>query len=521
MNTNFSTHEQTVSTRAFIALTIVFLFLACAIARGQSVEVGNRANANDENRDVAAAESFLHGGPGWFSDLLDRENFSFFARTPFFQHYTPRAVPTVSDSIAANTGATVEDPGVHYTPFDLSLVSGSYAAIAGATKIATTTSLADTDTTNATWSGGGTNFDWTTYANWVGAARPDGPSGSAQVHFGQFTGITTTPYNNYAAYSQFYQIDFDSTATASFTLNGNDIKLFTGNYAGGFEAGSFNNSSVTQTVNFASILTESATHFAANSGDLIISSPVYADFNDGTLYATAGSGHTLSFNGVLGQFNTTRSLNVSGPGTVVLNAANTYTGATTVTSGTLLVNNTTGSGTGTGDMAVNAGTLGGGGTISGAVAVASGANLSPGSIASTGTVGTLHTGSLTLSSGSNYLVDLTSGGVDLTAVTGSVTLTGSNLIVATQSGFTPTGNYVIISNDGTDPVTGVFGTTVVPAGYTVDYLYNDSNNSLAGGNDVALVPLTAVPEPSTWAGAALALVAVGVTQRRRFRRARR
>jgi autotransporter-associated beta strand protein len=63
-------------------------------------------------------------------------------------------------------------------------------------------------------------------------------------------------------------------------------------------------------------------------------------------------------------------LNKDGDGTLTLSAANTYTGATTVTAGALLVNNTTGSGTGTGAVTVgiNA-TLGGSGTITGAATV--------------------------------------------------------------------------------------------------------------------------------------------------------
>jgi autotransporter-associated beta strand protein len=54
-------------------------------------------------------------------------------------------------------------------------------------------------------------------------------------------------------------------------------------------------------------------------------------------------------------------------GTITLSGANTDTGATSITAGTLLVNNTTGSGTGTNTVTVASGaTLGGTGTISGA-----------------------------------------------------------------------------------------------------------------------------------------------------------
>ena len=62
------------------------------------------------------------------------------------------------------------------------------------------------------------------------------------------------------------------------------------------------------------------------------------------------------------------SLSVAGTGTLTLSGASTYDGGTSVTAGTLKVNNTTGSGTGTGAVTVSSGaTLGGNGIISGTV----------------------------------------------------------------------------------------------------------------------------------------------------------
>ena len=68
------------------------------------------------------------------------------------------------------------------------------------------------------------------------------------------------------------------------------------------------------------------------------------------------------------------SLTKTGKGKLSLTNANTYTGGTAVTKGTLLVKNKTGSATGTGAVQVNAGTLGGTGKITGAVTVGNGSS---------------------------------------------------------------------------------------------------------------------------------------------------
>ncbi|MDY0169155.1 MAG: LamG-like jellyroll fold domain-containing protein [Thermoguttaceae bacterium] len=68
-----------------------------------------------------------------------------------------------------------------------------------------------------------------------------------------------------------------------------------------------------------------------------------------------------------------------GPGTMVLSGESTFIGGVDVDAGTLLVNNTAGSGTGAGPVAVNSGaTLGGTGTIGGATTIEGGGTLATG-----------------------------------------------------------------------------------------------------------------------------------------------
>jgi len=120
---------------------------------------------------------------------------------------------------------------------------------------------------------------------------------------------------------------------------------------------------------------------------------------------TAGSTRTLSvgnnngtgsFSGVIANgANNTLSLGKNGAGTLTLSGANTYTGPTTVSLGTLLVN-TPGSLDSNSNVTVAANaTLGGTGAVSGPVAVTG--TLAPGASA-----GTLTTGAVTFQPGSTF-----------------------------------------------------------------------------------------------------------------------
>ena len=118
----------------------------------------------------------------------------------------------------------------------------------------------------------------------------------------------------------------------------------------------------------------------------------------------------------------------TGPGTMELTAANLYQNTTTISGGTLLVNNTSGSGTGSGGVTVQSGgTLAGNGIITGDITVQSGGILAPGY-----GIGTLTVGNLTL--GGNTLMEINkslSPSNDLVAASGTLvyggTLTVTNI----------------------------------------------------------------------------------------------
>src|SRR5439155_20393109 len=102
--------------------------------------------------------------------------------------------------------------------------------------------------------------------------------------------------------------------------------------------------------------------------------------------------------------------------TLARSVGNTYGGGTTISGGTLLVMNTSGSGTGTGPVAVNAGAvLGGTGTSQGNIT-------NNGTVAPGSSVGTFHIGgSFTQAAGGRLEIELASlASHDELAITGAV-----------------------------------------------------------------------------------------------------
>lgn len=159
-------------------------------------------------------------------------------------------------------------------------------------------------------------------------------------------------------------------------------------------------------------------------------------------------------------------LEKNGAGTMAITVPASYSGGTTVIQGTLLVNNTTESGTGSGAVTVNAaGTLGGSGVISGGVTSAG--TLAPGS----GGVGTLSTGAMTASG--TYVCEVSDTTADKVLVGGDLNISGATLnVVAIGDG--SVGPHVIAEYTGI--LTGTFGT--VNGGYTVKYNQGALSNQI-------------------------------------------
>lgn len=140
----------------------------------------------------------------------------------------------------------------------------------------------------------------------------------------------------------------------------------------------------------------------------------------------------------------------TGAGTLILNANSSYSGTTSVNGGTLLVNNTSGSGTGSGAVDVTLGTLGGNGAIGGSVTVAADGNLEPG--AGLGTLdinGNLDLAAMAAGAGKlKFELDALAGTNDLVAVTGTLTLGNLALddLEITNLGGLQAGTYTLITS---------------------------------------------------------------------------
>ena len=181
-----------------------------------------------------------------------------------------------------------------------------------------------------------------------------------------------------------------------------------------------------------------------------------------------------------------------GTNSLTLSGSNTYTGRTTITLGTLIVDGWLTRSA----VSVNGGTLAGTGYL-GSVSVSASGHLAPGD---------LNTGALILAGSADFEggeLDIAGTGSSITSLSIAGNLSLNNDPTLNFSGSLTPGTYTIASYGGT--LNGTFATLNIPAGDTINY-GTGSNSSIT---------ISAVPEPSSVALlAAGALGLVGYVWRR-------
>jgi autotransporter-associated beta strand protein len=266
------------------------------------------------------------------------------------------------------------------------------------------------------------------------------------------------------------------TFTNAGTMSGN------GGTLGGASDLTFNTGAWTLTNN--GILNVTNTGATAMNGDWGLSVSAVAH----TLTTNVASGASLTMGGVIsdnGALGTAQSGSVakSGAGVLTLTGANTYSGTTSVSAGTLNVQNTLA----TTGVTVSGGTLAlsGAGTLGSGAVTVSGGTVNLGAKSITNTLGALTGGSVTngtiTNNGGNYDVQSGSVGAVLAGTNGlsksgggTVTLSGANTYTGdtmiTGGTLALTGSFAnspVIYNNGTLDVSGVGGGFAVGAAQTL------------------------------------------------------
>jgi len=219
----------------------------------------------------------------------------------------------------------------------------------------------------------------------------------------------------------------------------------------------------------------------------------------------------------------TGALNQSGTGTVSVTGSNTYSGVTTINSGTL---NVVGFLSSSNALHVNGGVLAGSGSV-GNVTVASGGTLYPSAVAGTNATTTLTAHSLALSHGSTIDMNITptANVNDKIASTAAIQISGGTLNLSFNGTFNTgttaswtlwtTGASLInhleaVNAEGA--LTGSF-TMTTPG---IWFLMGTSNYGNITLNEMnGLLTMQPIPEPSTWVLFGLSMI-LGLAVRRKM-----
>jgi len=347
-----------------------------------------------------------------------------------------------------------------------------------------------------------------------------------------FTGTDTATFSGSITGNATVNLDGASPNVKSVTFN-NAVNSYT------IATGSGGSLNLDNGAGTASVTDSAGSHTI--SADIVLHS--------NTAISTANSGDNLTLSGNLSETGGSKSVGVSGPGTVVVSGSNSYSGGTSLSGGTFYANG--GNSTGSGDVTVtNAGTtLSGTGTIQlgtgRTLSVTNGGILAPGGVQPAPGPTAVANGSLTVTTATSANVSfdnagltfaLGAGGSSSQLVLGSnpitVSFAHSNVVTITDlvgSGLTIGSEYTLIDGDATNTTYSglVLGSVVAGKGTLIlgglsllpsHTVGNDFSNLFAGSqlylNNGDIV-VDVVPEPSTYGLLAAGFLALLLLQRRK------
>jgi len=273
-----------------------------------------------------------------------------------------------------------------------------------------------------TWNNA-TGNAWLTAGNWSPATNFPGLTGNATgnnagdtasfasiLPSGNAVGIDmSTGSNNANQLLQLGAITFSNTSNGLTVGNSSNNKTGTlqlnGATVNGQQETILSNTSGSQTLT----IQNSVGSGTQNTTVLLGSLP------NGSGYVVAGNGSSISISTAISDGGNNKGITVPGGGTVILSGANTYSGTTLVTGGTLQVANTSGSATGSGMVGVaSPARLSGTGTITTGLGVDVGGRLQPGTDAAAGTL-TVNGNAQISGASSRYIWSLSNSGTGFTS----------------------------------------------------------------------------------------------------------